>query len=69
MVTVTAADVRDACDKFAGVFSTTRGGDYSPQMIERFTRVTGDTLMIYYTMSTWNPYTVVKMRSEFKITR
>jgi CheY-like chemotaxis protein len=37
-------------------------------MIERFTRVEGETLKIY-TMSTWNPYTVVKMRSEFKITR
>jgi hypothetical protein len=49
--------------------NTTRGCDYAPQMIERFTRVQGDTLTIYYTMSTWNPYTVVKMRSEFKITR
>jgi Domain of unknown function (DUF4185) len=49
--------------------NTTRGGDYAPQMIERFTKVQGDTLTIYYTMSTWNPYTVVKMRSEFKITR
>ncbi|MGI8991641.1 MAG: DUF4185 domain-containing protein [Bryobacteraceae bacterium] len=46
---------------------TTRGGAYAPLMIERFTRVAGNTLKIYYTMSTWNPYTVVKMRSEFTI--
>lgn len=49
--------------------NTTRGGDYAPQMIERFTKIEGDMLTIYYTMSTWNPYTAVKMRSQFKITR
>jgi hypothetical protein len=38
-------------------------------MIERFTRVSGSMLKIYYVMSTWNPYTVVKMRSEFTIIR
>ena len=47
----------------------TRGGDYAPLMIERFTTVAGNTLRIYYAMSTWNPYTIVKMRSEFTITR
>lgn len=47
--------------------NTARGGDFAPQMIERFTQVKGTTLSIYYTMSTWNPYTVVKMRSQFKI--
>ena len=36
-------------------------------MIERFTTVNGNMLTIYYTLSTWNPYTVVKMRSQFKI--
>ena len=36
-------------------------------MIERFTRITNSTLFIYYTISTWNPYTVVKMRSAFAI--
>ena len=48
---------------------TTPGGAYAPQLIERFTRVDGSVLKIYYTLSTWNPYTVVKMRSEFAITR
>ncbi len=48
--------------------STTPGGDFAPIMVERFTRITNSTLFIYYTMSTWNPYTVVKMRSAFTIT-
>jgi hypothetical protein len=46
---------------------TIPGGDFAPIMIERFTRITNSTLFIYYTMSTWNPYTVVKMRSAFTI--
>jgi hypothetical protein len=48
---------------------TTRGGTFAPQMIGRFLRVKGDTLTIQYTMSTWNPYTVVRMRSAFRILR
>jgi hypothetical protein len=46
---------------------STEGGDFAPIMIERFTTVLSNTLTIYYTMSTWNPYTVVKMRSQFLI--
>jgi hypothetical protein len=45
----------------------TRGGNYAPYMIERFTTVSANTLTIYYLMSTWNPYTPVKMRSRFAI--
>jgi hypothetical protein len=33
----------------------TPGAVYAPYMIERFTRVTGSRLSIYYTVSTWNP--------------
>jgi len=47
--------------------ATTPGGDFAPIMIERFTRITNATLNIYYTISTWNPYCVVKMRSQFAI--
>jgi hypothetical protein len=47
--------------------TNTAGGDFAPIMIERFTRITNSTLFIYYTMSTWNPYTVVMMRSAFAI--
>jgi Domain of unknown function (DUF4185) len=46
---------------------TTAGGCFAPLMIERFTKVSADTLTIYYDLSTWNPYTVVLMRSEFSI--
>ena len=46
---------------------TTPGGAYAPYMIERFMRVNGDRLSIYYTLSTWNPYTIVEMRSDFDI--
>jgi hypothetical protein len=48
---------------------TDRGAIYAPFMIERFMRVAGSTLDIYYVISTWNPYTVVEMRSEFTISR
>jgi hypothetical protein len=34
-------------------------------MIERFTRVSGSTLSIYYALSTWNPYTIVLMQADF----
>ena len=46
---------------------TTPGGPYAPYLIERFTTVDGNTLSIYYTLSTWNPYTIVEMRSDFTI--
>jgi Domain of unknown function (DUF4185) len=47
--------------------ATTRGGVYAPFQIERFTRIAGRTLTIDFTVSTWNPYTVVRMRSAFQI--
>jgi hypothetical protein len=47
--------------------TNTDGGVYAPHLIERFTRITNSTLLIYYTLSTWNPYTVVKMRSACTI--
>jgi hypothetical protein len=48
---------------------TTRGGGFAPQMIGRFTEIEGSTLKIYYTLSTWNPYAVVEMESDFQITQ
>ncbi len=38
-------------------------------MIERFAVTDGDTLKIFYNMSTWNPYAVVLTESDFTITR
>jgi hypothetical protein len=51
----------------------TVGGVYAPFMIGRFNQfagstTTGGTLTIYYTMSTWNPYTVLLMESTFTFT-
>ncbi len=46
---------------------TTSGGTFAPQLIERFVTVTGSTLKIYWNVSTWNPYVIVRMRSEFTI--
>jgi hypothetical protein len=46
---------------------TTLGSGFSPQMIERFTEIEGDTLKIFYNISTWNPYAVVLMESDFMI--
>jgi hypothetical protein len=47
---------------------TTRAGAFAPEMIGRFTEIQGNTLKIYYTLSTWNPYAVVEMESDFQIT-
>jgi len=46
---------------------TTRGGGYAPQMVQRFTEISGNTLKIFYTLSTWNPYAVVLLESDFTI--
>jgi len=47
--------------------TNTDGTVYSPDLIESFTTISNSTLNIYYFMATWNPYTVVKMRSAFTI--
>jgi len=47
--------------------TNTDGGAYCPDLIEPFTSISNSTLNIYYLMATWNPYTVVKMRSSFAI--
>jgi len=44
-----------------------QGGVYAPFVIERFTRARDHELLLYYVMSTWNPYVVVLMKSRFAI--
>jgi hypothetical protein len=44
-----------------------RGGVYAPYQVERFATVQNNTLNVYFNMSTWNPYTVVLMQSNFTI--
>jgi len=43
------------------------GGDYAPYVVERWTKVQGSELSIYYVLSTWNPYVVVLMRSRLHV--
>lgn len=44
-----------------------RGGNYAPYVVERWTKVKGGELSIYYVLSTWNPYVVVLMKSRLKV--
>ncbi len=46
-----------------------RGGAYAPYVVERFTKLAGSELNLYYVLSTWNPYVVVLMKSRFKVER
>ena len=43
------------------------GGEYGPYVMARFTSGSDGQCRIYYTMSTWNPYQVVVMRSDLKV--
>jgi hypothetical protein len=43
------------------------GGEYGPYIMSRFTTRAGEHCRIYYTMSTWNPYQVMVMRSDLKV--
>lgn len=45
------------------------GGAYAPYVVERWTKVQGSELNLYFVLSTWNPYVVVLMRSGFAIQR
>ncbi len=43
------------------------GGEYGPYIMSRFAAETAGGCRIYYTMSTWNPYQVVVMRSDLTL--
>ena len=43
------------------------GGAYAPYVIERFTKLEGAELDLYYVLSTWNPYVVVLMKSRLRV--
>ena len=43
------------------------GGEYGPYILARYTRGTTESCTIYFTMSTWNPYQVVIMKSDLKL--
>jgi lysophospholipase L1-like esterase len=44
-----------------------QGGAYAPYVVERWTKLTGPELSIYYVLSTWNPYVVVLMKSRLQV--
>jgi len=43
------------------------GGEYGPYLMARYTTGDANGCRIYYTMSTWNPYQVVVMRSDLRL--
>jgi hypothetical protein len=43
------------------------GGAYAPYVVERWTKVRGSELSIYYVLSTWNPYVVILMKSRLHV--
>lgn len=43
------------------------GGEYGPFIMPRYTTEIGDRCRIFYTMSTWNPYEVMVMRSDLRL--
>jgi hypothetical protein len=43
------------------------GGAYAPFVVERWTKVQGSTLHLYYVLSTGNPYVVLLMESRLQI--
>jgi hypothetical protein len=43
------------------------GGFYAPYVVERFTKLNGSELNLYYVLSTWNPYVVVLMKSRLQV--
>jgi len=43
------------------------GGTYAPFMVEPWMKVQGSQIDLYYTLSTWNPYVVMLMRSSLLI--
>jgi Domain of unknown function (DUF4185) len=43
------------------------GGAYAPYVVERWTKLQGSELSIYYVLSTWNPYVVILMKSRLHV--
>jgi len=46
---------------------TVRGGAYAPYVVERWTKLRGSELDLFYVLSTWNPYVVVLMKSRLQV--
>jgi hypothetical protein len=46
---------------------TIPGGISAPYVVERWTKVRGSELNVYYVLTTWNPYVVVLMKSRLQV--
>jgi lysophospholipase L1-like esterase len=47
--------------------ASVHGGAYAPYVVERWTKLHGSELDLYYLLSTWNPYVVVLMKSRLQV--
>ena len=43
------------------------GGPYGPYLVDKFTKGNSETSTVYFTLSTWNPYTTVLMKAELEL--
>lgn len=53
--------------KFQNNPQAVHGAAFAPYMVERWTKVEGNVVNLYYTMSTGNPYVVVLMKSRLDV--
>jgi len=56
-------------DPFGEKAFTTRGTAFAPEIIGRFSGSKNGMLRLQYNISTWNPYAVVRMDTDFTISR
>ena len=62
-----AGPVSPAPERAASRNRDDRGGAQAPYVVERWTKLQGSELDLYYTMSTLNPYVVVLMKSRLQV--
>jgi hypothetical protein len=62
-----AGPVIGTADPFGEIAFSTDGAVFAPQIIGRFSGSQNGNLRLQYNISTWNPYTVVRMETNFTI--
>ena len=62
-----AGPVIGASAPFGHEAFTTKGGAFAPEIIGRFSGSKDGRLRLLYTLSTWNPYAVVLMETDFTV--
>jgi hypothetical protein len=56
-------------DPFGAAAFTRPGAAFAPEIIGRFSGSKDGVLKLQYTISTWNPYAVVRMETDFTISK